>query len=261
MPTPEKRPRPDDEIKVYGVNACLALLDRRPQDVIRIYLREERIAQFSEALRRCAREKKAYHVVDKAELDRVCASTHHEGICVLTRQRQMPSFDELLRRLSGDREAVRLVLLEDVRNPHNLGAILRVCAHFGVTGVLLTDTTGNPPSPAPSIYRTAEGGMESVDVTVLTDPTDAIGKLRGKGVRCIATSSHASSSVYDAVLPRRCLLMFGSESEGLSKRLLREADLTVAIPGTGAVESLNVACASSVCLAELQRRFRARRPS
>jgi TrmH RNA methyltransferase len=80
--------------------------------------------------------------------------------------------------------------------------------------------------------------------------------LRGCGFNIVATSSHTDRSIADAELPPRVVVMFGSEGEGLSARLAKKADLNLAIPGSGALESLNVACASSVVLWELWRRGR-----
>jgi hypothetical protein len=75
--------------------------------------------------------------------------------------------------------------------------------------------------------------------------------LKGLGFSIIATTSHTQDSLERTALPARSVVMFGSEGEGLSRRLFDKADRTVAIPGSGALESLNVACAASVVLWEL----------
>jgi len=245
---------PRREVRVCGLNACRALLQRRPDDAVRIYLVEGLVPEFGPALAGCAKARKAYHIVTTESLDRVSESTHHEGICIVARRKPPGSAADVLGLMRRHpRGPLVLVLLENVGNPHNLGAIVRVCAHFGVPALLAAGAeAGKAPFP-PAVYRTAEGGMESVDVVPVSDAVAAVRGLRGRGLAIVATSSHAKATVYESALPARCLLLFGSEAEGLSAPLLRLADTTVAIPGTGAVGSLNVACAAAVLLAEFRR--------
>src|SRR3569623_1613094 len=77
------------ELKYYGTASCLALWQRRPHDVIRIYLEQERVPQFAAVLKWAAAQRKAYHIVSAADLERLTESIHHQGVCVLARE-QMP---------------------------------------------------------------------------------------------------------------------------------------------------------------------------
>ena len=245
---------PRREVRVYGLNACRALVQRRPDDVIRVYLVQSLVHEFGPILAHCAESRKAYHIVETGNLDRVSESPHHEGICIVARRKAPATQADVLRLLEiNPRGPLVLVLLENVGNPHNLGAIVRVCAHFGVPALLTANPDAESAPLPPVVYRTAEGGMESVAVAPVADAAAAVRVLRERGLAIVATSSHASASVYERPLPARCLLLFGSEAEGLSERLVRLADATVAIPGSGAVESLNVACAATVILAEFRR--------
>lgn len=248
-PRPHPRQQNLPELKVAGRNACRALYDKRPQDIRRVYLVEENIPFFADALKFCARERIAYHVKTSADLDVVAETVHHDGVLFLAREKLQPSFEEVL--LLADKQGpLSLVLLENVKNPHNLGAILRVCAHFGVPAVL---AAGQTPSLSPAVMRTAEGGAEHVALVAVGDGRKALAELQRRGVSVIATSSHTDGVLGRMPLPSRSVVLFGSEGEGLSRGLLEEADVKLAIPGSGALESLNVACASSVILWELWR--------
>jgi TrmH RNA methyltransferase len=243
---------PDDEIKIFGLNAVLAVADFRVEDIIRVYLVEERTRELGKLLKWCAQNKRAYHVVDRDELDRVADSVHHEGVCILAKRRAPVSFTQLKKELERSRKSETIVLLEDVKNPHNIGAILRIAAHFGARALLLPDQT-RAERPPPALIRTAEGGAESVDLVAIKNADDAIEDLRELGFRSIATSSHAKDSIWDLEIPRRALVLFGSEGDGLSDRAFDRADLIAVIPGTGAVESLNVASAAAIILGEIYR--------
>ena len=255
-PPPPPRPAPHPksgnapELKIAGANACRALWQKRPDDVRRVYVTEENVARFGDVLKECARRRIAYHVKTSADLDQVAETVHHDGVLFLARVLPVKRPADVVAWASRTPGPAALVLLEDVKNPHNLGAILRVCAHFGVPFVL---AAGETPGLSPAAMRTAEGGAEHCAVVPCGSGLEVLETLRALGFVVVATSSHTDKSVM-AELPPRAIVMFGSEGEGLSRRLLDRAALQVKIPGSGALESLNVACASSVVLWELWRR-------
>ncbi len=230
------------EIKYYGVHACLAIAARRSTDIIRIYLDEENVKTFSALLKWCAQNKKAYHIVPTEDLNRVSDSVHHEGVCLFALEPPFIDVDELFHNIP---ERVCLLYLDGVENPHNLGSILRTAAHFGIPYLL-----GETLPLTSSACRIAKGGAEKVGLVPLGKPLETIAALQQKGFKLIATSAHQGNSLYQSKLPPRTIFAIGSESTGLQKPLLKIASQTVYIPGTGAVESLNVAVATGLCMGE-----------
>lgn len=249
----EKQER--DEVKVCGVNAVLALAKSRIGDIIRIYLVEERITDLSPLLKWCAEQRRAYHVVPSAELEKIAGTVHHEGVCVLALQKRSIRFTELLADVEDMPPPVSLVFLEDVQNPHNLGAILRVAAHFGARA-LLVPSEESAPALSTALYRTAEGGVEPIEVVRTDTPPRALNALKQAGFIIFGTSSHAKTPLFTRRLPPKALFAFGSEAKGLSRSILAVCDDIIAVPGTGDVESLNVSCAAAVTLAEFWRTHR-----
>ncbi len=225
---------------------------QRPDDIRRVYVSEEVLPRFKDVLRFCAERKLAYHVKTHEDLDQIADTVHHDGVLFLARKPREPVRADVLTWIDDlhDDDRAVLVLLEDVKNPHNLGAILRVCAHFGVPWVL---RAGQTPASSPAVLRTAEGGAEHTGLVDVDDGADFIATLKERGFSVLATSSHATVALGKDRLPARAVVMFGSEGEGLSEQLQALADDVIAIPGSGALESLNVACAASVVLWELWR--------
>ncbi|MBS0486401.1 MAG: rRNA methyltransferase, partial [Proteobacteria bacterium] len=129
--------RNHDEMRVYGINACLALFAQRPHDLRKVYLLESRIAQLKTVLAWCVQKKLGYRVVGNADLDKLTASQHHEGVCFEARRRTPMALTALLQKLAPHKNAL-LAWLDGVGNPHNFGAVLRSAANFGVDGVLLS---------------------------------------------------------------------------------------------------------------------------
>lgn len=243
---PRERP---SELKVAGLHAARAAFSQRPDDVLRAYLVEERLDAFRDELAALARSKKPYRIVPAEELDRVAGTTHHEGICVVTRPiRELP-LDELCQRPGKS----LVIAAPGLENPHNLGAILRIAAHFGVDAILLEESD---PRLGPATCRVAEGGAEHVALVRVERMGPAMKRLRAAGYGILATSSHVPGAVslHEVAIPERLVWLVGSESRGLPKGAFESADAIVTIEGTGRVESLNVATATAVLLSETRRR-------
>ncbi len=132
-------------------------------------------------------------------------------------------------------------------NPHNFGAILRSAAHFGVAGLLLPP--GSTLALSGAAARVAEGGAESVPLVRLPAVPQAMQQLREAGFGLAATLVDGGDNLFASDVPARLVYVMGAEGEGMDRELAQDCDTQVSIPGTGAVESLNVASATAVLLA------------
>jgi len=240
----------ETELRLYGVNAVRAAFHRRPDALRKLYLVSDRIPQLQPMLRWCVAHRVGYRVVeDEADLQRLASSTHHEGV-VADFQRETPqTLTTWLQHVPQG--PVCVLWLDGVGNPHNLGAILRSAAHFGVAAILLPKHSTLALSGAAA--RVAEGGAEAVPFIRLGREDNALAQLRGAGFALAATVVRDGASVFDAALPQRLVYVLGAEGEGMSQELAAACDLRVSIPGSGKVESLNVAAATAVLLAEWTR--------
>ena len=244
--------RPDRraEIRLHGMNAVQAVFARRPDAIRKLYLTGPRIPRLQPLLKWCVANRVGYRVVDdEAELARLAGSDRHEGIVADVLRLPEPALGEWLPSLPEGPQC--LLWLDGVGNPHNLGAILRSAAHFGVAGVLLPEDSDLALSGAAA--RVAEGGAEVVPL-VRAGPTDgAMALLRAADFALAATVVEGGESLFSSALPRRLVYVIGAEGEGMDRALANACDLRLSIPGTGAVESLNVAAATAVLLAAWSR--------
>lgn len=236
-------------MKVSGVNAVLALWRARPADIVRIHLREDRTRELAGVLHWCATQKVAYHLVLDEDLDKLSESTHHEGVVALCRLPPLVDDAGLLSRLDQrDRKREVLLWLDGVGNPHNVGALLRTAAHFGVAAVIGIE--GEMPGISQALLRVSEGGAEQVPISRLSDPGGTLDRLRERGYLLFGTDSRAGNALYGGRLPDRLLIALGNEGQGLSSRLSRHCDRVLHVPGTGQVESVNVSVAGALMLGE-----------
>lgn len=247
-------PRPVGEMRLYGLNACMAAFEARPNDLRKVYLTEARLERLKPVMAWCVKNRLGYRVVETSDLDKLSGSRHHEGVCFEMRRPAPVILDALL----GDRSdaASLLVWLDGVGNPHNLGALLRSATHFGVTGVIVPATSSLDLSGAAA--RVAEGGAEFVPISRIDDERDALARLRAAGYTIAASVPGNGASLFEVALPKRLVLVFGAEGEGMSEALIAAADLRLTIPGSGRVESLNIAASAAVFLAEYRRQIGAR---
>jgi TrmH RNA methyltransferase len=209
------------------------------------------IPRFSDALRWAANQRKAYHVVQREDLERLTESTHHQGICILALEHAPIPFRAVDSRLCQLKGPQLLVYLDGVENPHNFGAILRSCAHFGARYVL--GDASRLPTLSPSACRVAEGGAEHVSVIQLDRPTEQLQMLKDAGYQLCSTAVHRGRNLFRHHFAPRSILALGAEETGVTATVARLADARLTIPGAATVESLNVGVAFAVFAAEFYR--------
>ncbi len=240
------------ELRLYGVNAVQAVFAHRPHAIRKLYLAEARIPQLQPLLKWCVAQRVGYRVVEARDLQKLAASAHHEGVVAdVLRDTERDATEWLATLAAGPQCAL---WLDGVGNPHNLGAILRTAAHFGIGAVLVPRDATLALSGAAA--RVAEGGAEFVPFVRLGREQNAIDQLRTAGFALAATVVRGGADVFAAALPPRLVLVLGAEGEGMSPSLTAACDLRLSIPGSGAVDSLNVAAATAVLLAQWAQRAR-----
>lgn len=259
-PSPAQPPRVFDkhasdkqgrELRLYGFNAVSAVFAQRPEAIRKLYLAEARIAQLQPLLKWCAAQRVGYRVVEEDDLRKLAASSHHEGVVADVLRAEPAVLSEWLRDVPAGLQCA--IWLDGVGNPHNLGAILRSAAHFGAGAVLLSPDS--PLALSGAAARVAEGGAEAVAMVRLPDSADAaLKQLHDAGFAVAATMVEGGDDLFATTLPERLVVVLGAESEGMDRQFASACDLRLSIPGSGAVESLNVAAATAVLLAAWRHR-------
>ncbi len=184
--------------------------------------------------------------------DSVVPSESPQGVAALVHLKSF-SLDDVVERL----QVGPVVILAGLQDPGNLGTILRSAEAFGSAGVVLEGGTVSPfnakvvRASAGSLFRVPiiYGNRESTE----KKSADVFGKLRARGVRLIATSSHKGTGLDQADLKSPCAIVFGNEGSGLSRDLMARMDETIAIRHAPQVESLNAGVAASIVLYEAAR--------
>jgi TrmH RNA methyltransferase len=242
-------------LHIAGLPAVSALFSTAPERVQRLYF-DQRTKPHAEALcAELARVRKPYRLVKTDELARIAGSSMHGGIIAVALPRPLRSVDPVKVK-DWARAGGLLLLLDGVGNPHNLGAIARTAAFFGVPRIVLSD---HPAQAAPSdaSYRVAEGGLEFVELYRGLRFAQLLGSLR-RNYRVVAAAADRGRSI-TALHPSEqpFALVLGNEEYGLPHATLQACDEIVTIPGSGFIQSLNVAASAAIlvhALAQVDRR-------
>jgi TrmH RNA methyltransferase len=187
--------------------------------------------------------------VPSAELERIAATVHHGGVEALV-DRLVPASPSIQDIREWKRRGKPVLLLDRIGNPHNLGAIVRSAAFFGVRTLVLADSPEQA-TPSASAYRVAEGGMEHVDLYVVRSLA-AFCRQLGREFSVVGTDVTRGKDIdlRTAVgqVERPAALVLGNEETGLAPDVAAACSRLIRIPGSGAVESLNVSAAAAVLL-------------
>lgn len=233
-----------EETRVYGENACQALFASRPDSIVRAWFVQGVTLRFRETLRWLAANRKAYHVVEAEEIAKAAGTEHHGGVCFIIKKQQGLPVEQWL---ASSRTQDCVLALERVNNPHNLGAIMRSCAHFGSEALLVEDASLVESGAA---VRTAEGGAEHVRALTAESFHQGLESFRAAGYTIVTTSSHHGTALSEVKLPAKCVFVLGQEGEGLQAETLKKGDISVVIAGTNNIDSLNVSVAAGILLAD-----------
>ncbi len=235
------------ELNICGWPSVSALFARHPDDVRRLFFDAGTGKRAGDFCQQLAQQKKVYRQVEPAELEKIAGTLHHGGIVAVIGERPLLKVTREVLGLWEKTEA-SLLLLDRVSNANNLGAIARTAAFFGVGAIIVPDHPAQA-LPGEAAYRVAEGGMEFVgfyrvpSLPALCDELKRHHFLIGTSLRGNQLSPVAAR---ERGLPRPPAVILGNEEKGMSAEVAALCDRLVKIPGTDAVESLNVSAAAAV---------------
>jgi 23S rRNA (guanosine2251-2'-O)-methyltransferase len=233
---------------VYGKHSVRAVFLRRPGDVRRVILGgKPSYHEDTVAAARAAGVEAEF--VDWPAFRRLTGLTDddkHQGVCVFAKPRRVFAEHELERLSDGH----RVIALDQISDPQNLGAVLRAAAFFGADAVLLLKNRSAELTP--KVARIAVGGAEFVDVYRVINLARSLDSLRELGYWVYGLDERGEHTLRETEFDSRSVLVVGAEGQGLRQRTRTKCDALVRIPGgREGVESLNAAVATAIALAEM----------
>lgn len=244
---PTRRGPPAEEraktFRISGLPAVAALFARDPGRVERLFFDDRMKTLTGDFCAVMAASRRPYRLVPTDELDRIAGSALHGGIVAVAPPRPVLPFDteEAKRWAAAGRP---LLLLDGVGNPHNLGAIVRTMAFFGMDRLVISDHPGQA-APSEAAYRVAEGGFEHVTLYRAERFATQLKRL-SPHYRVVGTALGDHRPLGRLKGPPPAALVLGNEEEGLPPATLRACAELATIQGSGLVQSLNVAATAAI---------------
>lgn len=241
-PGPEAVETGRDALRIWGLHAVEAALANERRSVIRLHVTEN--AERRLASRIAARALKA-HRSSPRDLERVLGTDAvHQGALAEVEPLAEPELGDLIA-VAAD-TAQPLVVLDQVTDPHNVGAILRSAAVLGAAGLVMT--ARHSPPLAGALAKAASGALELVPVALVGNLARALGEMGEAGVWRIGLDGDSAATIETTAFPAPTALVLGAEGKGL-RRLTRDlCDVLVRVGGSGPLASLNVSNAAAVAL-------------
>jgi TrmH RNA methyltransferase len=240
-------------ITLCGLPAVKARWETNPESFRRLFFDPAMGRKVPEMSKALAAAKKIYRCVEAEELQRVAGSVHHGGIVAIVMAPRM----EAPRRTDPAAWAEakeNVIILDRIGNAHNLGAIARTAAFYGIKHIIIpdTDTAAQPNSAA---YRVAEGGLEYIQIWTPSNLGALARDMVELGYEVVGAATRGGP---DALKEMRddapVALVMGNEESGLSRELEKACTRLVTLEGTKHVESLNVSVAAAILMDRLFRR-------
>lgn len=237
-----------------GWHAVEAALQRRPEACRKLLHSEARLPGLKPYLRRLAERRVAYRVAGEAELLKVAGTSAHQGVVAAFERPVLRAVNGATLRRWASQPGLT-VALDGVANPHNLGALARTAAFFGLQAMLVGEQ-GASGLLSTAAYRVAEGGLDRIELALAADLVWASEQFRRFGGQVLALDVRGSRDLRElrgAASRGGVLLIVGAEENGVSAAVCQAANCAVHIAaGRGAqLESLNVGVATGIAIAEL----------
>lgn len=188
-------------------------------------------------------------LVDVDTLNRMSNNGNHQGIIVEVLPHEYVSLDEIINS-SKDKKQPLILILDEIEDPQNFGAILRSADAFSVDGVIIKSRNQVPLNW--TVAKVSTGAIEYVKVAQVSNLNNAIEKLKDNGYWIYAADGSAEKSYEKLDYSGKIALIVGSEGNGISQLVMKNADFLIKIPMTGHVNSLNVSVSTGILLSRIR---------
>ena len=238
--------------KLFGLHSVQAALDYSPKKIYKAWVdvgrQDKRLAQAVDYLLALGIEPEK---VDRKKLDRLADNNNHQGIVIEVEMPGELSESDLKTAVENLSETALFLVLDNVQDPHNLGACLRTADATGVHGVIITKD--NATGITPTVCKVASGAAETVPVYQVTNLSRTLRWLKGEGLWIMGSAGETAQTVYTADFTVPMALVVGAEGKGLRRLTKEQCDVLVSVPMLGQVDSLNLSVATGVLLYEAVR--------
>lgn len=241
--------------QIYGIRSVIEAINSN-EPIDKIFIQKGLHGELSKELESLVRKKGiSASYVPLEKINRL-TQNNHQGVVATISPIEFHEFEKLVEQVMATKEQPLFLLLDQLSDVRNFGAIIRTAECTGVDGIII-QKKGAAPVTGDTI-KTSAGAAFKVPIAKVDHIKDAIFYLQASGVSVVAATEKTTTDLYDIPLNLPVAIVMGSEDAGISPSLLKAADHTAKLPLLGDIDSLNVSVACGVFLYEVVRQRRAK---
>lgn len=236
---------------LYGRHPVMAAVCNRRRKINKILCTKENFEEIRNACLKNDLSPGIVNMVDKKEIDRILPrEAVHQGLAAYCQELEEYTLDEICI-IANELPRCHVLILDQVTDPQNIGAIIRSCVAFDTLALILQDK--NAPLETGAMAKASAGTIEHLRICRVTNLSRAINQLKDAGFWTIGMDGYAQNYIDSIDKSGKIAIVMGSEGKGM-RRLVEEAcDSTVKLPISEKVESLNVSTAAAIALYEINK--------
>lgn len=246
----EEMKSPIEESKIEGRNAVLEAF-RAGKTIDKVYILDGcRDGPVRTIVREAKKHDTILNFVSKERLDQLSETGKHQGVIAVAAAYHYAEVEDLLERAAQKGEPPFLILLDNIEDPHNLGAIIRTANLAGAHGVIIPKRRAA--GLTPTVAKASAGAINYTPVAKVTNLSNTIKELKEAGMWFVCADM-GGTDMYDLNLTGPIGLVIGNEGDGVSKLVKEQCDMIASIPMKGDIDSLNASVATGVLAYEIVR--------
>ena len=235
------------EVIIYGKHAVMAALENPKRKISKVVCAKENV----DAIKPLSGNKKLM-VVERREFEKLLPQDAvAQGVAAWAEPLKNVDIEEICSKVANKPDC-RLLILDQVTDPQNIGAIIRSCAAFGAEAVVVQDK--NSPQESGAMLKAAAGTFEYMPVCRVTNISRAIEKLKDAGFWIVGMDGYAKDEIASLDKRGKIAVIMGSEGKGMRRLVEESCDILLRLPISPQVESLNVSTAAAIVLYELSKK-------
>lgn len=240
-----------DELYVVGRNPVMELL-KSDKEIDKIYVLKGDLQGSIKKILAIAKEKNIIiQEVDRQKLDTLAQETTHQGVAALVTGFKYSTIDDILEKAKKMNEDPFIIILDEIEDPHNLGAIIRTAECAGVHGIIIPKRRSARVNQ--TVYKSSTGAVEHMLIADVTNISNTITELKNKGLWIYGADMNGHDYHFNTNLDGAVALVIGNEGKGISRIVKEKCDVLVKIPMMGKISSLNASASAAILIYEVIR--------
>lgn len=235
----------EEQNVIFGRNPVIEAI-KSGKEIEKIYVSKTAGGNISKIINLAKEAGIVVSTTDNDILSKLAGSQNHQGVVAVGAVYKYFEVDDLLEYAEQRKEKPFLLILDEITDPHNLGAIIRSAEAFGVHGIIIPKRRAVGVNA--TVVKTSAGAVEHMRIAKVSNINNTIRDLKERGLWIVGTDVNAGKSFEELDYDFPLAIVIGSEGQGVSKLVLQNCDFVVKIPMKGKINSLNASVAASILI-------------